>query len=124
MDVTVRIDGLTDVLAKERTMGAKNEGILTDHLVALGATVALDVESRYLPYSTRGGQGVQEKVFTSGLWVVQTIRKATNPLRRRPNFGALMEEKAFEPAARDNEERVELAAELALQEAIDLYWDR
>lgn len=124
MDVTLRVAGLPALLAKERTFGAHTEGILTDHLLDLGRDVAIDVSDRYMDYSPEGAQYVQEKVFAgTGLWVVQTLRRARNPLRRRPNFGPLMMRKAFLPAAADNEDQILLAGELAVQEATALYWD-
>lgn len=123
MSVTIKIDGLTHLLAAERTIGAKTEGILTTHLKTAGDAIARDVQTRYQPYSVRGGLGVQAKVFTSGLWVVQTIRRSRNPLRERPNFGGLMMLRSFLPAARDNEGRILLAAELSVQEVERTYWN-
>lgn len=124
MDVTVHVAGLPALLAKERTFGAHTDGILTDHLLEVGRKVAIDVSERYIDYSPDGAAHVQEKVFAStGLWVVQTLRKSANVMRRRPNFGPLMMRKAFLPAAADNEAGVLLAADLAVQEATALYWD-
>lgn len=123
IDVGVRIDGLAELLFKEKTVGAKTEGFLTERLLEVGADVARDVATRYEPYSLKGAAGVQERVFTSGLWVVQTIRKSRNVLRQRPGFGPLMMEKAFGPAAADNESNVLLAGEQAVEEARLLYWE-
>lgn len=123
IDVGVRIDGLADLLRREKTIGAKTEGLLTERLLEVGADVAADVAERYQPYSEKGAAGVQEKVFTSGLWVVQTIRKSRNILRQRPGFGPLMMERAFGPAAADNESKVLLAGEQAVEEARLLYWE-
>lgn len=122
MDVEARIVGLTALLEKERTVGAKTEGLLTERLEAVGDVVRDDTRHRYIDYSERGAAGVQTKVFTSGLWVVQTIRKSRNILMRRPNFGPLMMRKAFLPAVREHEDTVLAAAEAAVQEA-KAYWE-
>lgn len=118
----MRVTGLAGLLEKERTVGAKTEGLLTEHLRTLGDDIAEDVATRYIDYSVAGAQGVQAKVFTSGLWVVQTIRKSRAVLRRRPDFGPLMMRKAFLPAAHDNEAKALLAASLAVEEAA-AYWN-
>lgn len=123
MNVEARIVGLAELLEKERTFGARTQGILTERLLALGGTVASDVSGRYIDYSPAGAHGVKAKVFTSGLWVVQTIRKSRNPLRQRPNFGPLMMRKAFLPAVRDNEGNVLEAATAAVEEARTRYWE-
>ena len=124
MDVGVRVVGLLALLAKEQTFGARTDGILTDHLLEIGRKVAIDVSDRYIDYSPDGAAHVQEKVFAgTGLWVVQTLRKSRNVMRRRPTFGPLMMRKAFLPAAADNQAGVLLAADLAVQEATALYWD-
>jgi hypothetical protein len=123
MDVTVRLDGLQAMLAKEKTVGAKTAGLLTEQLLKVGDLVAADVRERYQPYSAPGAAGVQEKVFTSGLWVVQTIRRTRSIPRRRDSFGSLMMRKAFGPAAIDNESRVLAAGEIAVNEARERYWD-
>lgn len=122
--VTYRIAGLDQLLQAEQTFGAKTEGILTDHLMRLGEDVALDVRNAYLPYSVEGAYGVKPKVFVSGLWVVQTLNKSKVKKRQRPNFGPMMWNEAFEPAARDNEHKIGLAADLAVAEATSLYWER
>lgn len=124
IDVSYRIAGLSLLLSTERTIGAKTEGILTDHLIGVGRYVAQDVRDRYQGYSAKGADGVQEKVFVSGLYVVQTLRKSSNMLRRRSNFGPMIYKKAFLPAARENQDRVALASQLAVEEAKSLYWDR
>lgn len=124
MDVAARIDGLTELLEKERTVGARTEGALTEHLYTVGEQVAADTRGRYLDYSVDGAHTIQAKVFVSGLWVVQTRRKSRNILRRRPDFGPLMMRKAFLPAARNNEDRILLAASLAVEEVKTAYWDR
>lgn len=119
----MKITGLESLLAKEHTFGSQVQGTLTDHLLNVGQTVADDTEARYLDYSVEGAYGVRARVFTSGLWVVQTLRRARSPLRQRPNFGPLMMRKAFLPAARANEPRILLAAELAVEEAKARYWN-
>lgn len=123
MDVEARIIGLAALLDKERTFGSKVEGPLTEALHKVGEKVAADVRQRYEPYSAVGAEGVQEKVLASGLWVVQTRTKSRNPKKRRPNFGPLMWDKAFGPAASDNADHVLEAAEAAVQEAAALYWN-
>jgi hypothetical protein len=122
--ITYRMAGLTQLLELERTFGAKTQGILTEHLHHLGEQVMEDVRDRYAPYSIEGAYGVVEKVFVSGLWVVQTLPKSRDKNRQRPNFGPLMWRKAFVPAVRDNEARIGIVAEQAVQEARELYWDR
>ena len=122
MNIEARIVGLTQLLEKERTVGAKTQGLLTSRLEAVGDVVKDDTSRRYIEYSTRGAEGVQRKVLTSGLWVVQTIRKSRDITKRRPNFGPLMMRKAFLPAARDHEETVAAAADLAVREA-RAYWE-
>ena len=123
LDTTYRIGGLTQLLAAEKTVGAKTQGVLTDHLLKIGDMVKLEVRELYGPYSIKGGQGVQEKVFTSGLWVVQTIVKSRDPAMRRPNFGPLMFRKAFAPAVQHKEEAIVLAADLAVAEVTGVYWN-
>jgi hypothetical protein len=120
VDTTYRIGGLVELLAAERTMGSKTEGRLTDHLIRLGADISEDVRGLYGPISIEGAYGIEEKVFTSGLWVVQTIRKSSVIRRQRPNFGPMMFRKAFVPAAQKNEEKIVLVAELAVAEAAKL----
>ena len=121
--VIAELRGIDRLLEAERTIGAKTEGIFTEHLKKIGDRVTEDVRDRYGPYSVEGAYSVKPKVFTSGLWVVQTRKKSRNESRRRPNFGDLMMKKAFLPAARDNEPYALLAAELAVKEAADLYWN-
>lgn len=123
IDVTYRIGGLLQLLEAERVVGAKTEGILTEHLRTLGKDVAESARSRYLSYSVDGAYGVQPKVFTSGLWVVQTKKKSRDVQKQRPTFGPLMMRKAFLPAARENEPRAAIAGRLAVEEAADLYWN-
>jgi hypothetical protein len=118
----LHIVGLAGLLEKERTAGAKTEGLLTERLLEVGDQVADDVRHRYIDYSAAGANGVEAKVFTSGLWVVQTIRKSRSPLRRRPNFGPLMMRKAFLPAAHDNEAAATAAATAAVAE-VTAYWN-
>lgn len=122
MEVGYRIEGLTELLEAERTVGAKTEGILTEHLLQVGGVIAEDARTRYQPFSSRGGAGVQAKVFTSGLWVLQTLRKSRDPRRQRPNFGPLMMRRAFLPALRDNSTRAVAAARAAVEEAARVYW--
>ena len=122
MNIEARIVGLTALLEKERTVGAKTQGLLTSRLEAVGDVVRDDTRHRYVDYSARGAEGVQTKVLTSGLWVVQTIRKSRNILMRRPNFGPLMMRKAFLPAAREHEDTVLTAASAAVKEAT-AYWN-
>jgi hypothetical protein len=123
VDITYRIAGLDQLLAAENTVGAKTEGILTDHLLRLGEDVAQDVRHEYLDYSVEGAYGVVAKVFTSGLWVVQTLEKSRDPSKQRPNFGPLMMREAFVPAVEENEPRIVVAADMAIAEATALYWD-
>lgn len=123
MEVTTRLQGLTELLRAEKTFGARTQGFLTEELHKVGELVAADARSRYAPYSTVGGHGVQTKVFTSGLWVVQTIKKSRDPRRQRPNFGPLMMRKAFLPAARDNESAAVTAATVAVDRARARYWE-
>jgi len=123
VDITYRIAGLDQLLAAENTVGAKTEGILTDHLLRLGEDVAKDVRHEYLDYSVEGAYGVVAKVFTSGLWVVQTLEKSRDPSKQRPNFGPLMMREAFVPAVEENEPRIVVAADMAIAEATALYWD-
>lgn len=119
----LRIVGLTELLEKERTVGAKTEGLLTEKLRQVGETVAVGTRTLYGPYSSRGAAGVTTKVLVSGVWVVQTIRKSRNTLRRRPNFGPLMMRKAFLPAAYDNQQAVLAAAQQAVDEVAATYWN-
>lgn len=123
VDVTYRIAGLTQLLEAENTVGAKTQGVLTDHLLRLGEDVAVDVRHEYLSYSVEGAYGVVAKVFTSGLWVVQTLEKSRDVSKQRPNFGPLMMREAFIPAVDENEPRITLAADLAVAEATALYWE-
>lgn len=123
MEETFRIEGLTDLLRAEATVGAKTEGLLTDALRGVGEMVARDTRQRYQPFSPTGAAGVETKVFVSGVYVVQTLHKSRNLMRRRPNFGPLMMRKAFLPALRDNETRVVEAAEAAVETARLRYWE-
>lgn len=123
MDVRTNIVGLTGLLEKERTFGAKVEGPLSAQLLRVGEVVAHDTRARYVEYSARGAGGVRTKVFTSGLWVVQTLLKSRDIVKRRPNFGDLMMRHAFLPAAHDNEAYVASAAEVAIEETKARYWD-
>lgn len=123
METTFRIQGLTELLRKEQTVGAKVEGELATALQGAGGIVARDAAHRYQPFSVRGGAGIQTKVFVSGVYVVQTIRKARDVTKRRPNFGPLMMRKAFLPALRDNETKVIAAAEAAVEQARARYWE-
>jgi hypothetical protein len=122
MEVGYNIEGLTQLLEAERTVGAKTEGVLTEHLLAIGADIAEDARTRYRPYSSAGGAGVQAKVFTSGLWVLQTLKKSNDERRRRPNFGPLMMRHAFLPALRDNQSRAASAARAAVEQVAATYW--
>ena len=122
--MTYRIVGLEQLLEVERTFGAKTEGILTKHLMNLGEHVAEDIRDVYDNYSVEGAYGVMPKVFVSGLYVVQTMSKSRNKARQRPNFGPKMFREAFIPAVEKNEDRIVIAADLAVQEARALYWDR
>lgn len=70
MDAGLKLVGLTQLLEKERTVGAKTEGLLTEKLREVGDEVARDTSGRYQGYSPMGASGVQAKVFTSGVWVV------------------------------------------------------
>lgn len=125
LDVSLRLNGLQELLEKERTFGAKTEGFLTDRLLELGKDVQRSAQAYYEPYTQRGADAIQEKVFaTSGLWVVQTLRKSRDLSKRRPNFGPLMMRKSFLPAARDNEAKLLPAAQAAVEEARAFYWDR
>jgi len=123
MDATFRITGLAELLAAERTVGDKVEGELAGALQAVGEIVARDTRARYQPFSPAGAAGVQTKAFVSGVYVVQTIRKSQNILRRRRNFGPLMMRKAFLPALRQNENRVAEAAGAAIEQARIRYWE-
>lgn len=123
MFVESHLEGVTELLEAERTFGARTEGFLTTELHKVGQVIASDARARYAPYSVEGGQGVQEKVFTSGLWVVQTRKKSRDPRKQRPNFGPLMMRKAFLPAARDNESRAVAAAAAAVEAARLRYWE-
>lgn len=123
MIVQANIQGLTKLLEAERTVGAKTEGFLTTELLGVGRDVARETSRRYQPYSAAGAAGIQTKVFTSGLWVLQTIKKSRNPARRRPNFGPLMYRKAFYPAVKQNESKTLIAAERAVERARLHYWE-
>lgn len=115
--VTVRFKDLAELLRAEQTVGAKTEGFLTRELFLVGELVAADVRRGYDPYSSQGMMGIQTKVFTSGVWVVQTLRKSRNMMRRRPNFGPFIFKKAFYPAMKNNENNVLEAANRAMVEA-------
>lgn len=123
MDATFRIKGLLELLEAERTVGAKVEGELATALQGVGEIVARETRQKYQPYSTVGADGVQTKVFVSGVYVVQTLRKSRNVLRRRSNFGPLMMRKAFLPALRNNENRVAEATAAAVEQAKIRYWE-
>ena len=123
MVVEAHLEGLTQLLELERTFGAKTEGFLTTELHKVGQLIATDARGRYMPYSVEGAQGVQEKVFTSGLWVLQTKKKSRDPRKQRPNFGPLMMRNAFLPAARANESGAVTAAERAVEAARLRYWE-
>jgi len=123
-EATYRILGLEQLLEAERTFGAKTEGILTNHLMRLGEDVASDIRDVYVNYSVEGAYSIMPKVFTSGLWVVQTMPKSRRKQRQRANFGPLMFREAFIPGVDKNENKTVLAADLAVQEARSMYWDR
>jgi len=123
IQLTYRVVGLDQLLSAEQTVGAKTQGILTDHLLRLGEDVARDIRGEYLNYSVEGAYGIVAKVFTSGLWVVQTLPKSRYVQKQRPNFGPLMMREAFIPAVDENESRIVVAADLAVAEATALYWD-
>lgn len=123
-EATYRILGLEQLLAVEKTFGAKTEGVLTTHLMRLGEHVAEDIRDVYVSYSVEGAYSIMPKVFTSGLWVVQTMPKSRRKNRQRENFGPKMFREAFLPAVDKNEDRIYLAADLAVQEARAMYWDR
>lgn len=123
-ECTYRIVGLERLLEVERTFGAKTEGVLTNHLMTLGHKVADDIRDVYVNYSIEGAYSIMPKVFTSGLYVVQTMPKSRRKNRQRPNFGPKMFREAFIPAVDENEDRILLAADLAVQEARSMYWDR
>lgn len=122
--ITYRILGLEQLLEVERTFGAKTEGVLTNHLLRLGEDVAMDIRDVYMNYSVEGAYAIMPKVFTSGLWVVQTMTKSRRKQRQRPNFGPMMFREAFIPGVEKNEDKIVLVADLAVQEARAMYWDR
>lgn len=122
--VAFRVQGLTLLLEAEMKTGPEVERRLTGHLMAVGEDVARDIRDLYSPYSVEGAYGIVPKVFASGLWVVQTMDKSRVKARQRPNFGPMMYREAFIPGAEQNEDRVGLAAELAVAEAEAMYWSR
>lgn len=113
---------MTALLEAEKTTAGKIDGVLANHLLRVGEDVARDIRDLYSPYSVEGAYGIVPKVFTSGLWVVQTHPKSRNKMMQRPNFGPMMYGEAFIPGAEKNEDRVGLAAELAVAEVEQAYW--
>ena len=119
------MDGLLELLRAENTVGSKVDGVLSDALYQVAEqTIAPEVRSRYKSYSQAGADGVETKVFTSGVWVVQTLRKSRAMSRRRPSFGPLMMEKAFIPSVNHNRAWVVAGVKHAIGMLGALYWDK
>ena len=110
MDTTIRVPLLRQFVAACDASGAEVSAFLRDGLGEIAEESAKEVRPPYARYSQKGADGVKAKVTKPGTAVVvQTLRKSSNTLRRRANFGSLIWGEAFQPAVDKVDGKVEVA---------------
>lgn len=107
----LRVRGVRELLRACRSAEKAESKEVHAALRSIGEVVRADAAEAFSKYSARSAAGFKVRVRQRGVFVEQSIRKTTGT---HPEWGALQMTKALLPARAKDKDKIEEAAEKAL----------
>ncbi len=113
---TVRVHGLREFVRAADRAGAESKKAVRTTLRQVGEDVRQDAQQRFSSIDARSAAGYRVSVRTTGVFVVQSLRKTTG---LRPDYGALQMRQALLPALENADAKIAERFEVALDKIAD-----